>query len=168
MVAIESRATSTPISTGQVRQSSGRLQLIADPRYDTPPASSLVLGAGGFVGTTGIARRRRANQLSRRSRNDIAHTGGARRRDEHTVRLVARDATAVVEFVVLRGAGPHAALTPPGPLHGAVPLISSSGVGRMGHNPARASQWRRRRTPPLWCTDGTGQADPSHLRLRRT
>src|SRR6266436_2498772 len=28
--------------------------------------------------------------------------------------------------------------------------------------------WRRRKTPPLWWTDGVGQADPGHLRLRRT
>jgi alcohol dehydrogenase len=32
----------------------------------------------------------------------------------------------------------------------------------------RAGPWRRRKTPPLWWTDGVGQAVPSHLRLRRT
>ena len=31
-----------------------------------------------------------------------------------------------------------------------------------------AGRWRRRKTPPLWWTDGVGQADPGHLRLRRT
>ena len=31
-----------------------------------------------------------------------------------------------------------------------------------------AGPWRRRKTPPLWWTDGVGQAVPSHLRLRRT
>jgi len=30
-----------------------------------------------------------------------------------------------------------------------------------------AGPWRRK-TPPLWWTNGVGQADPSHLRLRRT
>ena len=28
--------------------------------------------------------------------------------------------------------------------------------------------WRRRKTSPLWWTDGVGQADPGHLRLRGT
>src|SRR5437016_5481914 len=48
-----------------------------------------------------------------------------------------------------------------------VPLIFKS----RPHAPQRgqgAGPWRRRKTPPLWWTDGAGQADPGHLRLRRT
>ena len=45
---------------------------------------------------------------------------------------------------------------------------SSSRVGRVRHNLARGGPVKTTKTPPLWWTDGTGQADPSHLRLRRT
>jgi hypothetical protein len=45
---------------------------------------------------------------------------------------------------------------------------SSSRVGRMRHNLARSGPMETTKDPPLWWTDGVGQADPSHLRLRRT